>query len=186
MSPSACAMERVVEKGFAIWLAGPSRSDTSMIARLLERQFRERGLQVEILDKPVTPTDVIGDTTSASAPVVRDVVAWIVDGILTSPGAREKKKKPVENVVEIVVHFPQEDSLGGGALSAGMLNRFEQPTSAKVLVEIDQISVEEGAWKILAALEQGEHIPRPPSSEMDYSDEEEAAVRQRLQDLGYI
>jgi hypothetical protein len=179
-------MERVVEKEFAIRLAGPSGSDTRMIARLLERQFQERGLQVDLLGEPMTPTDVIGDTTPASAPVAREVVAWIMDGILTSPGAREKPKRPVENVVEIVVHFPQEDSLGGGALSAGRLNRFEQSTSAEVLVEIDQVSVEEGAWKILAALEQGGQIPRAPSSEMVYSDEEEAAVRQRLQDLGYI
>ena len=46
----------VAHKGLTLWFTGLSGSGKSTMARLMERQFRERGCKVELLDGDVVRT----------------------------------------------------------------------------------------------------------------------------------
>ncbi len=68
----------------------------------------------------------------------------------------------------------------------GVSDPYEEPLAAEVVCETDKESVEESAGKILLRLEQLGLVPPPGGKLRDYSPEEEAKLKKRLGDLGYL
>ncbi len=67
---------------------------------------------------------------------------------------------------------------------AGVNAPYEEPFKPEVLVNTDTETPEQGAARTLATLEILGYLPKHGSAE--YTAEEEAIIKKRLQDLGYI
>jgi protease-4 len=67
---------------------------------------------------------------------------------------------------------------------AGVDTPYEEPLKPEVLLNTDQSTVEQCVHQVMATLEVLGYIPRVESSA--YTPEEEAMIRPRLQDLGYL
>ena len=67
---------------------------------------------------------------------------------------------------------------------AGVDAPYEEPLKPEVLLNTDRMSVEQSAKQVITTLEVLRRIERVESSA--YTPEEEAMIRQRLQDLGYL
>lgn len=67
---------------------------------------------------------------------------------------------------------------------AGINAPYEEPLKPEVLLDTDQLGVEDSVNQLIATLELLGRIERVESS--CYTAEEEAMIRQRLEDLGYL
>jgi len=62
---------------------------------------------------------------------------------------------------------------------------YEEPLNPEVLIESDKETPEQSADKIIAKLEELGYLPPVPKQDV-YSEEEEAKIKKRLEDLGYL
>lgn len=180
--------EPAVQKGFTLWLAGVPGADKKTLARLLKTELRERGLRVEVLDADVIRQDLEGSPglspadgndhmpalASACGRLAREGAACILVTPLPSPAAREAARVEIGTLFEVLV-APAPDARPVGV-----------PMRVEFAVQTDRESPEEGARRILRSLEERGYLPRVAGVEATYSEEEEAVVRQRLEDLGYL
>ena len=189
-----------MERKFTLWLTGLPGTGKTTITKLLEKQLLERGLEVELLDEDVIHTTlnnpsplgqerrgaytVAGDP--APTPRIPGGLARIVDVASPRREARQKADRGIGDFIKIFVTDPSGDAVGEMAGFAGTAGPSEEPVKADLVVEADQESPEESARKILHSLEERGYLPRMPAAVVSYSEEEEAAVRQRLEDLGYL
>jgi adenylylsulfate kinase len=198
-------------KGFTLWFTGLSGSGKTTLARAVETQLLERGMKVEVLDGDVVRTNLskgLGFSKEDRDINIRrigfvchllsrnDVVAI---GAAISPyrAIRDENRKLIGRFVEVYCKCPiealkkrdvkglYEKALRGEIKEfTGVSDPYEEPLSPEVTVETDKETAEESAAKILRTLEMMGYIPAVAGT--DYSEQEEAKIKKRLKDLGYI
>ena len=68
----------------------------------------------------------------------------------------------------------------------GVSDPYEEPDKPEVVCDTESESIDESVEKILRTLELIGYISASESEEEDYSPEEGAKIKKRLQELGYI
>ena len=199
-------------KGFTLWLTGLPCSGKSTLAKAVEETLLERGLPVEVFDGDEIRTNLtkgLGfsredrDTNIRRVGYVCDLltrngVVSIAAVISPYQSIRDEVRQSIGRFVEIFVDAPLEKlierdvkgmykkAIAGEIKNfTGIDDPYETPEKPEVHLHTDQESVEESTDKIIKTLELLGHIPAIEDS-TDYSPEEEDAIKNRLQDLGYI
>ncbi len=201
-----------MKKGFTLWFTGMSGSGKSTLAEAIEKELLERGLGVEILDGDVIRTNLskgLGFSKEDRDINIRRV--GFVCQLLTRHGAcaiaacispyaaiRNEVREMIGNFVEVYCEAPIEklierDPKGlykkalAGEIKGftGIDDPYEAPERAEIVVKTAEETIEESMSKILRTLELMGYIPAS-DGDTEYSDEEEAEIKKRLSDLGYI
>jgi adenylylsulfate kinase len=173
--------------GATVWTTGLSGSGKTTIARELERQLRERGVKVEILDGDIVRTNLskgLGfskedrDTNIRRIGFVanllsRNGVIAITAAISPYRSIRDEVRAGTERFIEVYVKAPLEvcesrDVKGMYAKArageikgfTGIDDPYEEPAAAEVVCETDNENVVESTAKIISELERRGHIPR--------------------------
>jgi adenylyl-sulfate kinase len=199
-------------KGFTLWFTGLSGSGKSTIARKIEEILLERGMKVEVLDGDVVRTNLskgLGFSKEDRDTNIRrigwvchiltrnDVVA-IAAAISPYKEIREENRKLIGRFVEVyckasIDALKKRDPKGlyekalRGEIKGftGIDDPYEPPDNPEIVCETDKETVDESVNKIIRTLELMGYIPPGETSE-GYSAEEEAKIKKRLKDLGYI
>ena len=199
-------------KGFTLWFTGLSGSGKSTIAKKMEELLLERGMKVEVLDGDVVRQNLskgLGYSKEDRDINIRrigwvchiltrnDVVA-IAAAISPYKEIRNENRKLIGRFVEVYCKASidalknrdpkglYEKALRGEIKNfTGVNDPYEPPDNPEIMVETDKESEEQSVNKIVRTLELMGYIPAGDGSE-DYSEEEEAKIKKRLKDLGYI
>lgn len=201
----------MAQKGFTIWFTGLSGSGKTTVSNVVEKRLRDRGLKVEALDGDVVRTNLskgLGfSKEDRDTNILR--IGWVChlltrNGVISIAAAispyreiRDKNRALIGNFIEVFVDAPIEecekrDTKGlykkarAGELKGftGIDDPYEPPLNPEVTLDTIKMSPEECADVILdKAVELGFLAPE---NESGYSEEEEEAVKKRLEDLGYI
>jgi adenylylsulfate kinase len=195
-------------KEFCVWFTGLPCSGKSTLANKLKEKLEELGKKVYILDGDIIRKELnvdLGFSEEDRRENIRRVS--VVAKILTECGvvpivalvspfreSRKKARERMENFVEVYVRAPLEvckerDVKGMYKLAlegkikgfTGIDDPYEEPENPEVICETDKESVDESVEKILAYLENKGYLERK-----GYTEEEEEAVKKRLEELGYI
>ena len=203
------------QQGFTLWFTGLSCSGKTTISQIVANELRARGLKVEVLDGDVVRTNLskgLGFSKEdrdmnilrvgfVSKLLTRNGVAAIVAAISPYRLIRDQVRQDIGNFVEVFVKCPIEvcidrdvkglykKALAGEIKNyTGIDDPYEEPTAPEVVVETNVETPQQSAAIVVKALEHLHYIApqdRSVTSEV-YSVEEEAAVKKRLEDLGYI
>lgn len=201
------------KRGFTLWFTGLSGAGKSTLADIIERELRERGLNVEVLDGDVVRTNLskgLGfskedrDTNIRRIGFVahllsRNGVAAITAAISPYRNVRRECREMIGDFVEVFVKCPVEvcaerdvKGLYKKALAGeipqftGVSDPYEDPENPEVIVETDKETIDESARKIMAKLEELGYVEPLPSVPAVDDDDEDEAIRQRLEQLGYV
>jgi adenylyl-sulfate kinase len=167
--------------GFTIWFTGLSGAGKSTLSNILERELRERGHRVEVLDGDVIRTNLskgLGFSKEDRDTNIRrigwvcevltrnDVVA-IAAAISPYRAVREEVREKIGRFVEVFVHVSLEEAIArdvkglykkalAGEIKGftGVDDPYEPPLNPDVTVHTDRETPEESAAKILDVLEQ--------------------------------
>lgn len=197
-------------KGFTLWFTGLSGSGKSTISEELARHLRDRGVKVEILDGDEVRTNLskgLGfskedrDTNIRRIGYVcnllsRNGVVAISAAISPYREIRDELRDRIENFVEVYAQCSIEEltrrdpkGLYKRALSGeianftGISDPYEEPLNPEIQVDTEAESLRESVDRVLRSLEMRGFIP---ASDDEPSAEEEEAIRERLQSLGYL
>lgn len=198
-------------KGFTIWFTGLSGSGKSTLSAKIEEILLERGCKVEVLDGDVVRENLskgLGFSKEDRDINIRrigfvcnlltrnDVVA-IAAAISPYKAIRDENRRLIGRFIEVYCSCPipvladrdpkglYKKALAGQIKNfTGVDDPYEAPDKPEVQVRTDIESVDESTFKILKTLEILGYLPKIEGEQ--YSPEEEAKVKQRLKDLGYI
>jgi len=198
-------------KGFTLWFTGLSGAGKSTLAEEMEGQLLERGINVEVLDgdcirenlskglgfsKEDRDTNIrrIGFVCNLLA---RNDVVAIAAAISPYKAVRQEVRENIGRFAMVHCDCPidvlkERDPKGlYKKVAAGEIKHFtgiddpyEPPEKPEVVCHTYRETIEESVNKILKTLEILGYIPVVGAEE--YSAEEEAKIKQRLKDLGYI
>ena len=199
-------------KGFTLWFTGLPCSGKSTLARHIEEIILERGMNVEVLDGDEV-REMLGrglgfskkdrDINIRRIGYVCKLLArnnTVAIGAAISPykDVRDEVRGWHERFIEVYVKAPidvlterdvkgmYKKALAGEIKNfTGVNDPYEPPDNPEVLLETDKETAEESVQKIIRTLELLDYIPRE-SVESEYSEDEEAKIKARLKDLGYI
>lgn len=179
-------------KGLILWLTGLSGSGKTTIARGLERELRERGCLVEVLDGDVVRKSLskglsysredretnISRIGFVASLLSRNGVVAIVAAISPYRAARDKLRQNTENFIEIYINSPLEvcearDVKGLYAMAragevrafTGIDDPYEEPLNPDIICYTSTESVEESIKKVATKLEQLSYVPLKPQIE---------------------
>ncbi len=199
-------------KGFTLWFTGLPCSGKSTLAEKVQGILLERGLNVELLDGDEVRLNLckgLGFSKEGRDTNIRRI--GYVCKLLSRSGAvaiaaaispykniRDEVRSTIENFVEVYVKAPIEvlterdvkgmykKALAGEIKNfTGVDDPYEAPENPEILIESDKEEIDASVNKIIRTLELMGLIPGA-GAENDYSDEEEAKIKARLKDLGYI
>jgi len=200
-----------LRKAFTIWFTGMSGSGKSTLAAALGEALRSRGYSVEVLDSGrirqmtnralgFTPVEIESNTLRLGIDckmLNRNGVVAIVSAVSPYRAVRDRVRETVGNFVEIYCRcsmdelFRRDSSQLFEKAQAGEIDHvaginapYEEPLKPEILLNTDQLTVEQCVEKIVTTLEVLGRIERGESSA--YTPKEEALIRQRLEDLGYL
>lgn len=199
-------------KGFTLWLTGLPCSGKSTLARELEGVFLERGMKVEVMDGDEVRQNLTKDLGFSredrennirrigyvSKLLSRNDVVTIVAAIAPYQSVRDEVRESIgRRYVEVYLEAPVEElikrdvkgmykkALAGEIKNfTGIDDPYETPEKPEVHVKTAEETVEESTNKIIYTLELLGVIPSTGTN--NYTEEEEDAIKNRLQDLGYI
>lgn len=197
--------------GFVIWLTGLSGSGKSTIAGKLAPALLSRGMQVEVLDGDEVRENLskglgfsredrdinvlrIGYVAKLLA---RNNVAVIVAAISPYRETRSLAGKGIENFFEAFVNCSVEEcskrdvkglyrKANNGEIPkfTGVSDPYEAPENPAIRLNTSEETIEQSVEKILDLLESRELLNNGKNS--GYSPQEEAEIKSRLGDLGYM
>ncbi len=171
--------------GFTLWFTGLSGAGKSTIANILEKNFRESGLKIEILDGDIVRTHLskgLGFSKEDRDTNIRRIgyVASLLsrNGVITITAAispyrviRDEVRNMHDNFVEIYAKCPLEivekrDVKGlykkarSGEIPqfTGISDPYEEPLNPELTVETDKEKPEDSANKILTWLKENKYI----------------------------
>jgi adenylylsulfate kinase len=175
------------EKGFTLWFTGLSGAGKTTISKIVERELRDRGSRVEVLDGDVVRENLskgLGfskedrDTNIRRIAFVADLLSRNGVPVITaaiSPyreirdEARELMgERFIEVFVKASVEVCAERDVKGlyekafkGEIKefTGVSDPYEPPLSAEIVLDTEHDSAEEDAAKILTLLEERQLIP---------------------------
>ena len=169
-----------MSEGFTLWFTGLSGAGKSTISTLVERELRERGHRVELLDGDVVRTNLskgLGFSKEDRDENVRRIgfvcqllsrngVAAIAAFISPYREIRDEVRQKTENFVEVYVECPldtliERDVKGlykralAGEISnfTGVSDPYEPPLNPEVIVRTGEETPEQSVAAIVAKLE---------------------------------
>jgi len=199
-------------KGFTLWFTGLPCSGKTTISEIVEKELRNRGLNVESLDGDEVRQHLsknLGFSKEDRDEHIRRIgfIAKLLsrNGVATlaafvSPyrAVRDHVRSEIENFVEIYVKCPvdvciQRDIKGmykkalAGEIKnfTGVSDPYEEPLSPELVIETDKETPAESAQKVIQWLESMEYIPEASES-VTYTPEEAEKIEKRLKALGYL
>ena len=198
--------------GFTLWFTGMSGAGKTTVGGLVEKELRNRGLKVEVLDGDIVRTNLskgLGfskedrDTNIRRIGFVCDLLSRndvIAIGAAISPyqAIRDEIRATIDNFVEVYcqcdldvlikrdVKGLYEKALSGEIKNfTGISDPYEAPPNPEVTIYSDRETVDVSAARIIAKLEELGYVPSADANE-SYSDEEKEMVEDRLKALGYM
>lgn len=127
----------------------------------------------------------------------RNGVTVVVTAVSPYRDVRDKIREEVGDFIEVYCRCPMEVVMQRGmrelfekaqrnevAHVAGVNSPYEEPLKPEVLINTDQVDVDQAVAQTLTTLEVLGRIEEVTSAA--YTKEEEAMIRQRLEDLGYV
>jgi len=199
-------------KGFTLWFTGLSGSGKSTLAKAVADELHRRGMKVEILDGDVVRTNLskgLGFSKEDRDINIRrigfvcnlltrnDVVA-IAAAISPYKAIRDENRALIKRFVEVYCECPLEvlaerDVKGlykkamRGEIKGftGVDDPYEAPEKPEICVHSGKETVAQSVVKILRQLELMGYIAPAPEAGMIPADEE-ARIKQRLSELGYL
>lgn len=174
------------QQGFTLWLTGLSGSGKTTIARLVEHELLERGLQVERLDGDIVRESLTSDLgfsredretnirriAFVAKLLSRNGVAVIASFISPYQQMREQLRQETTNFIEVYVNASLDDCIkrdvkghyrkalsGEIAHFTGISDPYEEPTAPEIEVKTGEQTPEESAQEILAFLIANDLIP---------------------------
>ncbi len=176
----------MVQEGFTLWFTGLSGAGKSTISGIVERELRERGMRVEVLDGDVVRTNLskgLGFSKEDRDENIRRIgfvcqllsrngVAAIAAAISPYREIRDEVRAKSGRFVEVYVECPidtlvQRDVKGlykkalAGEIKnfTGVSDPYEPPLNPEVVVKTDRETPQESAARILRKLEELDYIP---------------------------
>jgi adenylyl-sulfate kinase len=201
----------MAEQGFTIWFTGLSGSGKSTLAEGVRETLQRRGLQVEWLDSGKIRRELNRDLGFTREDVEKNLrrlgyeckllnrngVVALVSAISPFRGVRDELREQIGRFVEVYCRCPLEvlvkrDTHGlyekaqGGEIQnvAGINAPYEEPLKPEVAVETDRESIDSCVERIIKTAEILEYLK--PAKSCAYTPNEEAMIKQRLRDLGYL
>ena len=204
----------MADKGCTIWFTGLSGAGKSTITNALVPMLIESGCKVEVLDGDVVRTNLskgLGfskedrDTNIRRIGFVchlltRNGVFVIAAAISPYKDIRNENRALIKNFVEVYVNASVETCMKrdvkglyqkaiAGEIKefTGVSDPYEPPDNPEVVCYTERETPTESALKIVRKLEDLGYLkPSADNGRQAYTAEEEEAVKQRLEDLGYI
>ncbi len=203
------------KKACTIWFTGLPSSGKSTLAEMLEKELKNRGERVEILDGDVVRTNLSKGLTFSKEDrdinirrigfvchlLTRNGVFAISAAISPYRNIRDENRALIGNFVEVFVDCPLDEcikrdvkGLYKKALAGeikeftGVSDPYEEPLKPEIVIDAHGEEPKDSLQKILARLVELGYLSNNglDTSDKAYSDEEEEVVRKRLSDLGYI
>jgi len=168
-----------MERGFVVWLTGLPASGKTTIARELERELRDRGLRVEVMDGDEVRQGLSRDlgfskedrekhamrVAYVSKLLARNGVAVIVALISPYRSFREAIRRDIKDFIEVYVKCPVEEcarrdpkGLYARALAGeipdftGVNDPYEEPENPELVLDTLAESTRESVDKLLSWL----------------------------------
>ena len=168
------------ERGFTLWFTGLSGAGKTTIAEIVERELRERGKKVEVLDGDIVRTNLskglsfsredrninvlrIGFVANL---LTRAGVGVIVSAISPYKEARDQVRRRIVDFVEVFVDAPLEvcaerdvKGLYKKAMSGeiqgftGVSDPYEPPAAPDLVLKTDEEEPEDSARRVIEKLE---------------------------------
>jgi len=200
-----------MRRGFTLWFTGLSGSGKTTLAGLVEDIILERGALAEILDGELVRREISPELGFSPADralhmkrlaymadlLNRNGVNALVAAVSPLRNGRAEMRRLLNPFIEVYTHCSLEVckqrkasglyrlvESGGVTGVAGIDFPYEPPERAEVEVRTDLEEPEESAAKIVHVLEILGLLPSIPSSA--FTPEEEAELRRKLTDLGYM
>ena len=172
-------------RGFTLWFTGLSGAGKSTLAEIVEKQLRERGRSVEVLDGDVVRTNLskgLGFSKEDRDENVRRIgfgcdllsrngVAAIAAVISPYRQIRDELRGRISNFVEVYVECPLETLVerdvkglytkalaGEIANFTGVSDPYEPPLNPEVVVRTAEETPEQSVAAIMARLEALGHV----------------------------
>jgi adenylylsulfate kinase len=185
------------QRGFTLWFTGLSGAGKTTVAEIVERELKERGLRVEVLDGDIVRTNLskglgfsredrninvlrIGFVANL---LTRNGVGVIVSAISPYKEARDQVRRRIIDFVEVFVDVPLEvaaerDVKGlykkafAGEIEqfTGVSDPYEPPAAPDLVLKTDEETPEESARKVIEKLEFYGYLWSPsPDAEYNWS-----------------
>ena len=168
-------------RGFTLWFTGLSGAGKTTVAEIVERELRERGRQVEVLDGDIVRTNLskglgfsredrninvlrIGFVANL---LTRNGVAVIVSAISPYKEAREQVRRRIIDFVEVFVDAPLEvcaerdvkglyEKAFAGEIEqfTGVSDPYEPPAAPELHIKTDEEEPHESARRVILKLEE--------------------------------
>lgn len=198
-------------EGFTIWFTGVTGSGKSTLAAMLKDHLAGHGQSCEILDSGRIRQELNRSLGFSREEIEtnlkriayeckmlnRNGVVAIAAAVSPYRDTRDAIRDEVGRFIEIYCRCPMEvllrrddaDLFGRAQRGeiqhvAGINAPYEEPIRPEVLLNTDTESPETCVRKIVTTLQLLGYLPETPPA--GYTAEEEAIIRQRLEDLGYI
>jgi len=199
-------------QGFTLWFTGLPCSGKTTISEIVERELRERGLNVEALDGDEVRKNLSKDLGFSKEDrdthlrrigfiaklLTRNHIATLAAFVSPYQELRSHLRSEIGSFVEVYVKCPVEvciqrdvkgmykKALAGEIQNfTGISDPYEEPVKPEIIVETDKETAPESAQKVLRDLEILGYIPVVSESDI-YSADEEGEVQERLKSLGYL
>src|SRR3712207_4237106 len=183
------------QRGFTLWFTGLSGAGKTTISEIVEKELKERGLRVEVLDGDIVRTNLskglsfsredrninvlrIGFVANL---LTRNGVAVIVSAISPYKEARDQVRRRIIDFVEVFVDVPLEvaaerDVKGlykrsfAGEIDnfTGVSDPYEPPAAPDLILKTDQEEPHESARKVIEKLEYFGYL-WSPTADTEYS-----------------
>ena len=168
------------QRGFTLWFTGLSGAGKTTVSEIVEKELKERGLRVEVLDGDIVRTNLskglgfsredrninvlrIGFVANL---LTRNGVAVIVSAISPYKEARDQVRRRIIDFVEVFVDVPLEvaaerDVKGlykkafAGEIEqfTGVSDPYEPPAAPDLILKTDEETPEESARRVIEKLE---------------------------------
>jgi len=185
------------QRGFTLWFTGLSGAGKTTVAEIVERELKERGRQVEVLDGDIVRTNLSKGLTFSRDDrnvnvlrigfvanlLTRNGVAVIVSAISPYKEARDQVRRRIVDFVEVFVDVPLEvaaerDVKGlykkafAGEIEqfTGVSDPYEPPAAPDLVLKTAEETPEESARKVIEKLEFFGYLWTPsPGTEYNWS-----------------
>ena len=199
------------KQGFTVWHTGLPFTGKKDLAKMVQERLESMGYRTELLIGGEIRREYEQDLGFTKDEVYQNVrricyecqllaengIVAIAVTISPFKDLRDECRKKLGRYVEVYHKCPMEvlklrDTKGlfekakAGIIKnvAGISYPYEEPDKPEVLIEIDKESLDQGLEKILTTLHMLHYVTETRASIL--TEREEAAIRKRLKDLGYL